>query len=146
MAPGVKCVVFSRHENARAAVPAGYASMQELKRILRELSDEVDRISKRNLFLERQLQSITGALKGVVRARQTVSGRTSHARRDGRSGRRGAPAKFDDTQAARLRKEYERGATAGKLARRYRAALPTILSTLRRAGTQLRRGRPRRKR
>jgi len=117
--------------------------MQELKRILRELSDEVDRISKRNLVLERQLQSITGALKGVVRTRQAVSGRTS---RPIRSGRRGAPAKFDDTQAARLRKEYERGATAGKLARRYRAALPTILSTLRRAGTQLRRGRPRSKR
>ena len=59
--------------------------------------------------------------------------------------RRGAPPKFDDAQAQQLRKDYEKGATSAQLARRYKAALPTILSTLRRAGAELRRGRPRRK-
>ena len=45
-----------------------------------------------------------------------------------------------------LRKEYEKGATSAQLARRHKAALPTILSTLRRAGAKLRRGRPSKKR
>ena len=74
---------------------------------------------------------------------RTAERSTRHGRR---TGRRGAPSKFDDTEAMRLRREYERGATSAQLARKYKAALPTILSTLRRAGTTLRRGRPSRKR
>jgi len=115
--------------------------MPQLKRILRDLTREIERISERNEVLERRLESISGALQGAMRARVETSGRTAMAR-ERTQRRRGAPSKFDDTQAAQLRKEYERGATSAKLARKYKAALPTILSTLRRAGTTLRRGRP----
>ncbi|HUM12979.1 MAG TPA: hypothetical protein VLT82_18670 [Myxococcaceae bacterium] len=118
--------------------------MSDLKRLLRELSREIERLAERNEVLERRLSSITGALEGDIR----IQGRTASrsARHGRRIGRRGAPSKFDDAQASQLRKEYERGATSAQLARKYKAALPTILSTLRRAGTTLRRGRPSRKR
>lgn len=116
--------------------------MADLKRLLRDLAREIERISERNDVLERRLSSISGALVGAVRLR-TAERSTRHGRR---TGRRGAPSKFDDAQAMQLRKEYERGATSAQLARKYKAALPTILSTLRRAGTSLRRGRPSRKR
>ena len=112
--------------------------MTDLRRLLRDLGREIERLAQRNEFLERRLESITGALQGTVRAGPGRAGRA----RGARSGRRGAPSKFDDAQAMQLRKEYERGATSAQLARKYKAALPTILSTLRRAGTTLRRGRP----
>jgi hypothetical protein len=114
--------------------------MADLKRLLRELTREIERLADRNEVLERRLSSITGALQGAV----GIQDRS--VRRGRRTGRRGAPSKFDDAQATRLRKEYERGATSAQLAGRYKAALPTILSTLRRAGTKLRRGRPSKKR
>ncbi|HVP62390.1 MAG TPA: hypothetical protein VMT11_17660 [Myxococcaceae bacterium] len=121
--------------------------MAKLKRILRELTREIERIAERNEMLERRLESITGALRGTLRAPGTLAGRMvreAHARA-GSGSRRGAPTRFDDSQAVALRREYERGATSAQLARKYKAALPTILSTLRRAGTTLRRGRPRRR-
>jgi len=111
-----------------------------LNQLLRELTREMERLSQRNAMLERRLQSITGALRGTLRARldpPSGSGRSGRG-----AGRRGAPRKFSDAQARQLRREYEAGATSGRLARKYRAALPTILGTLRRAGTALRRGRP----
>lgn len=117
--------------------------MADLKRLLRDLGREIDRIAQRNEILERRLASISGALQGAVRVRTARAGRGARARG---GGRRGAPPKFDDSQAQQLRKEYEKGATSAQLARRHKAALPTILSTLRRAGAKLRRGRPRRKR
>ncbi|HEY1335847.1 MAG TPA: hypothetical protein VGF31_16405 [Myxococcaceae bacterium] len=117
--------------------------MADLKRLLRDLGREIDRIAQRNEILERRLASISGALQGAVRGRAARAGRRTRARG---GGRRGAPPKFDDAQAQQLRKEYEKGATSAQLARRHKAALPTILSTLRRAGAELRRGRPRRKR
>ena len=114
--------------------------MSNLTRLLRDLTREIERISDRNEVLERRLSSISGALVGAV----GVQGRSARrsTRNGRRTGRRGAPSKFDDGQAAQLRKEYEKGATSVQLARKYKAALPTILSTLRRAGTTLRRGRP----
>ena len=115
--------------------------MADLKRLLRDLTQEIQRIAERNEILERRLASISGALVGTVRVQGTKGGRTARYRR--RRGRRGAPPKFNDAQAAQLRKDYDRGATSAQLARKYKAALPTILSTLRRAGTTLRRGRPR---
>ena len=90
--------------------------------------------------LERRLTSITGALQGAVRVPRNGSGRIGRTSR--RGGRRGAPPKFSDAQAMQLRREYEKGATSAQLARKYKAALPTILGTLRRAGASLRRGRP----
>src|SRR5215831_11949861 len=114
--------------------------MSTLKRILRELTQEIERLSQRNEVLERRLTSITGALQGAVRVPRNGSGRMN--RRTRRAGRRGAPPKFGDAQAMQLRREYEKGATSAQLARKYKAALPTILGTLRRAGTSLRRGRP----
>ena len=114
--------------------------MSTLKRILRDLTQEIERLSQRNEMLERRLTSITGALQGAVRAPRKGSGRMGRATR--RGGRRGAPPKFGDAQAIQLRREYEKGATSAQLARKYKAALPTILGTLRRAGTSLRRGRP----
>jgi len=114
--------------------------MSTLKRILRELTQEIERLSERNEVLERRLTSITGALQGTVRVLRNGSGRVGRTSR--RAGRRGAPPKFSDAQAVQLRREYEKGATSAQLARRYKAALPTILGTLRRAGAQLRRGRP----
>jgi len=116
--------------------------MSDVKRLLRDLGREIDRLAQRNEVLERRLASISGALQGAVRMR---AGRAAGTARAGR-GRRGAPPKFDDVKARQLRKEYEKGSTSAQLARRYKAALPTILSTLRRAGAKLRRGRPRRKR
>jgi DNA-directed RNA polymerase specialized sigma54-like protein len=115
--------------------------MSTLKRILRELTQEIERLSQRNEMLERRLTSITGALQGAVRAPRNGSGWMG-PRKARRGGRRGAPPKFSDAQAAQLRREYEKGATSARLARKYKAALPTILGTLRRAGTSLRRGRP----
>ncbi|HEY5185965.1 MAG TPA: hypothetical protein VIM19_13925 [Actinomycetes bacterium] len=114
--------------------------MADLKRLLRDLTREIERIAERNEVLERRLSSISGALEGTVR----LPGRTAErsTRNGRRTGQRGAPSKFDDAQALQLRKEYEKGATSAQLARKYKAALPTILSTLRRAGTTLRRGRP----
>jgi len=113
--------------------------MTDLRRLLRNLAREIERLAQRNEFLERRLENITGALQGTVRAGTPRSTRS----RSGRGGgRRGAPSKFDDAQAAQLRKEYEKGATSAQLAKKHRAALPTILSTLRRAGATLRRGRP----
>lgn len=117
--------------------------MSDLKRLLRDLGREIDRLAQRNEVLERRLASISGALQGAVRMR---AGRAAGTARGRGGGRRGAPPKFDDAKARQLRKEYEKGSTSAQLARRYKAALPTILSTLRRAGTELRRGRPRRKR
>ena len=114
--------------------------MSTLKRILRELTQEIERLSQRNEVLERRLTSITGALQGAVRVPRNGSGRMT--RRTRRAGRRGAPPKFGDAQAMQLRREYEKGATSAQLARKHKAALPTILGTLRRAGTTLRRGRP----
>jgi ribosomal protein L4 len=114
--------------------------MSTLKRILRDLTQEIERLSQRNEMLERRLTSITGALQGAVRGPRKGSGRIGRATR--RGGRRGAPPKFGDAQAIQLRREYEKGATSAQLARKYKAALPTILGTLRRAGTSLRRGRP----
>ncbi|HET9035994.1 MAG TPA: hypothetical protein VFN45_07305 [Myxococcaceae bacterium] len=117
--------------------------MADLRRLLRDLGREIDRLAQRNEFLERRLESITGALQGAVR----VGAARRRPVRGGRRGaRRGAPPKFDDAQAVQLRKEYEKGATSAQLARRHKAALPTILSTLRRAGATLRRGRPSKKR
>jgi hypothetical protein len=113
--------------------------LPHLSTLLRDLTHEVDRLVGQNALLENRLQAISGALGtargGVVRGRRAPSGRT------GGTGRRGAPAKFSDEQASQLRKEYERGASSAELAKKYRAALPTILSTLRRAGAALRRGR-----
>ena len=117
--------------------------MSPLKQILRDLTREVERLAERNELLERRLQNITGALQGTVRARPDAAPRTTRVGRGRR--RRGAPRKFNDEQAMKLRRDYEAGATSARLARKYRAALPTILSTLRRAGTTLRRGRPPRK-
>ena len=114
--------------------------MADLKRLLRDLTREIERIAERNDVLERRLASISGALVGTVRVQGKRGERTTRFRR--RTGRRGAPPKFNDAQAVQLRKDYERGATSAQLARKYKAALPTILSTLRRAGTTLRRGRP----
>ena len=114
--------------------------MSTLKRILRELTQEIERLSDRNEMLERRLTSITGALQGAVRVPRNGSGRAGRTSR--RAGRRGAPPKFSDAQATQLRREYEKGATSAQLARKYKAALPTILGTLRRAGASLRRGRP----
>jgi len=116
--------------------------MTELRTLLRDLGREVERLAQRNDFLERRLESITGALQGAVR----VGGAGRSDRHSGkRGGRRGAPSKFDDSQAKQLRKEYEQGSTSAQLAKKYKAALPTILSTLRRAGATLRRGRPSKK-
>jgi len=114
--------------------------MADLKKLLRDLIREIDRVADRNGVLERRLESITGALQGAVRGRSSTGGRSARTGRTGK--RRGAPAKFNDAQAEQLRKEYEKGATSAVLAKKYKAALPTILSTLRRAGTTLRRGRP----
>ncbi len=114
--------------------------MTELRKLLRDLGHEIERLVQRNEFLERRLQNITGALQGAVRG--GAARRAGRARPGRTGGRRGAPSKFDDAQAKQLRKEYERGATSAQLARRHKAALPTILGTLRRAGTTLRRGRP----
>jgi len=111
-----------------------------LKQILRDLTREVERLSERNDLLERRLQSITGALEGTIRTRPNAAHRTSRVMRGRR--RRGAPPKFNHEQAMKLRRDYEAGATSARLAKKYRAALPTILSTLRRAGATLRRGRP----
>jgi len=118
--------------------------MSDLKRLLRELTREIERLAERNEVLERRLSSISGALEGAVRTQGRTADRS--ARQGPRTGRRGAPSKFDDAQASQLRKEYEKGETSAQLARKYKAALPTILSTLRRAGTKLRRGRPSKKR
>ena len=114
--------------------------MADLKRLLRDLTREIERIAERNEVLERRLASISGALVGTVRVQGKRGERTTRYRR--RKGRRGAPPKFNDAQAVQLRRDYEKGATSAQLARKYKAALPTILSTLRRAGTTLRRGRP----
>ena len=114
--------------------------MSPLKQILRDLTREVERLSERNELLERRLQSITGALQGTVRARTDAAPRTGRVAHGAR--RRGAPRRFTEAQAKTLRREYEAGANSARLARKYRAALPTILSTQRRAGTTLRRGRP----
>jgi len=118
--------------------------MSSLTRLLRDLTREIERISARNEVLERRLSSISGALVGAVPVRARAARRSTRKGRP--TGRRGAPSKFNDAQAAQLRKEYEKGSTSAQLARKYKAALPTILSTLRRAGTTLRRGRPTRKR
>jgi hypothetical protein len=128
---------FSVHANPEEGLEKDTRNkMSSLKQILSELSQEIDRLSRRNEMLERRLASITGALQGAVRVPRGGSGRT------GRSGRRGAPPKFNEAEGRQLRREYEKGATSAQLARRYKAALPTILSTLRRAGATLRRGRP----
>jgi hypothetical protein len=119
------------------------ARMSDLKKLLRELGQEIERLLLRNEALERRLATVSGALQGTVRRPRAGAGRVGQKSR-GRS-RRGAPPKFDDAQAQQLRREYEKGATSAQLARRYKAALPTILSTLRRAGTTLRRGRPSRR-
>jgi hypothetical protein len=131
---------FSVHANPEEGLEKDTRNkMSSLNQILRELSQEIERLSRRNEMLERRLASITGALQGAVRLPRS-SGRTSRPSR--RSARRGAPPKFNDAQAVQLRRDYEKGATSAQLARKYKAALPTILSTLRRAGTKLRRGRP----
>jgi hypothetical protein len=113
--------------------------MAHLTQLLRELTREVERLAERNEMLERRLRSITGALQGTLRSRldRPPRGRAGRA-----TGRRGAPRKFSDAQGKQLRREYQAGATSARLAKKYGAALPTILGTLRRAGTTLRRGRP----
>jgi TolA-binding protein len=132
---------FSVHANPEQGLEKETRNkMSSLKQILSALSQEIERLSRRNEMLERRLASITGALQGAVRLPPGGSGRTSRAGR--RSGRRGAPPKFNEAQARQLRRDYEKGATSAQLARKYKAALPTILSTLRRAGATLRRGRP----
>ena len=112
--------------------------MSTLNKLLRDLSREIERLSERNEMLERKLKSITGALQGGGGFRSPSS---AGRRPGGGRGRRGAPPKFNPQQAMQLRRDYEAGATSAKLAKKYRAALPTILSTLRRAGAKLRRGR-----
>src|SRR4029453_9098656 len=75
--------------------------MADLRRLLRDLGREIDRLAQRNEFLERRLESITGALQGAVR----VGAARRRPVRGGRRGaRRGAPPKFDDAQAIQLRK------------------------------------------
>ena len=118
--------------------------MKDVRGLLRDLGREIERLARHNDLLERKLESITGALQGAVRVGGATP-RSERLRRQRTRGRRGAPPKFNDAQAAQLRKDYERGATSVQLAKKYKAALPTILSTLRRAGTTLRRGRPSKK-
>lgn len=118
--------------------------MPDLNTLLRDLTREIDRLVDQNAVLERRLQAISGALgtaAGRVSRAAVSRGRRPTAARTGTQGRRGAPAKFSDEQASQLRKEYESGATSAELAKKYKAALPTILSTLRRVGASLRRGR-----
>jgi len=131
---------FSLHASAHR----GHETMSDLRKLLRDLGREIERLAERNSSLERRLSNISGALAGAVRSQGRSAGRSTRSGR--RTGRRGAPSKFNDAQAKQLRKEYERGANSAQLARKYKAALPTILSTLRRAGTTLRRGRPSKKR
>lgn len=125
----------------------GEESWHPLDGLLRQLRSEVYRISQRNRVLESKLRIVTSTLglpqRSGVHQRPAATSTSSRFPK-GKARRRGAPPKFSDDQARRLRKEYEAGATAKSLARKYEAALPTVLSTLRRAGATLRRGRPKR--
>ncbi len=100
----------------------GKERIPDLKRLLRDLVREMERVANRNEVLERRLSSISGALSGAVRMQGRPAGQSTRNGR--RTGRRGAPSEFNDAQATLLRKEYEKGAASAQLARKYKAALP----------------------
>jgi len=115
--------------------------MSTLTHLLRDLIDEIRSTARRTEALERRLAELSGSL----RRGRAVSGRSA-GRRRGTGGRRGPKPKFNEAQAAQLRKQYEAGATGVSLSKKYKVALPTVLNALRRAGTTLKRGRRKRAR
>jgi len=112
--------------------------MPTLTHLLRDLIDEIRATARRTEALERRLASLSGSIRRGPPARGRRKGA---AARRSTGGRRGPKPKFNDTQAAQLRRQYEAGATGVALARKHKVALPTMLSALRRAGTTLKRGR-----
>jgi hypothetical protein len=115
--------------------------MSTLTHLLQEVIDEIRTTARRTEALERRLAELSGNL----RRGRSLRGRPARvAGRRGTGGRRGPKPKFNEAQAAQLRKQYEGGATGVSLAKKYKVALPTVLNALRRAGTTLKRGRRKR--
>ena len=84
-------------------------------------------------------------LESIVRNGSTaVGGRRGRpaGRASGGGKKRGRAFKFTDAQAAELRKQAEGGKSATALAKELKISLPTMYSTLKRAGWTPRRGRP----
>jgi DNA invertase Pin-like site-specific DNA recombinase len=104
------------------------SALQDLEEAVRGLVDE-------NSALRERLQRIVeqaGALfsGGAPRGRPARSGKP----RDGGPRKRGRAFKFTDEQAAEFRKQIEGGKTAAALAKELKVSLPTMYSTLKRAG------------
>ena len=103
------------------------AALQDVRRAFEALAAE-------QATLRRQMQSIVrrGSPAAYGRVRATPYG----------AKKRGRAFKFSEEQAAGFRTQVEGGKTAVALARELKVSLPTMYSTLRRAGWAGRRGRP----
>ncbi len=112
------------------------AAMSQLRHALEGLVAE-------QAILRRELQSI--AQRGSsVRRDGLPAGRPFRAngvRAPGRPKKRGRAFKFNDEQAADIRKRVEGGTSAVALAKELKISLPTMYNTLKRAGWTGRRGR-----
>jgi DNA invertase Pin-like site-specific DNA recombinase len=115
------------------------SALQDLEHAMRALVDD-------HAQLRKQLEGFAGRAGRLFDGRGP--GRIARGGRgpDGAPRKRGRAFKFTDEQAAELRKQAEGGKSAVALAKELKVSLPTMYSTLRRAGwkgrSQGRRGRP----
>jgi len=113
------------------------AAMSQLRHALEGLVAE-------QVILRRDLQSIAQQGSSVRRDR-LPAGRAFRVKGAGARGgpkKRGRAFKFNDEQAADIRKRVESGTSAVALAKELKISLPTMYNTLKRAGWKGRRGRP----
>ena len=104
-------------------------ALQALEHAVRTLVDE-------NTVLKSQLQRIVEQAGQLFNGHAAPRGRPPRGSkaRDGAPKKRGRAFKFTDDQAMEFKKQVEGGKSAASLAKELKVSLPTMYSTLKRAG------------
>jgi transposase len=112
--------------------------MTSISAALADLRSALEGLVADHATMRQQLHSLLRNGSSLAGARR---GRPA-SRASGGSKKRGRGFKFNDAQGAEFRKQVEGGKSAMALAKELKISLPTMYSTLKRAGWTPRRGRP----